>query len=123
MVPFLTSLPRRVLLPMLLAAGALSAGAAQAGGVQWSIGIQLPPPPVVYYPAPPQRVYAPAPVYVQPAPRVIYVEPQRPWPRHSHRHQRHWRDDDYRDDYRDGHRGRGGDDRWQDRGGDWRHGR
>jgi len=112
MVPFLMSIPRRVLIPMLLAAGALCAGGAQAGGVQWSIGIQLPPPPVVYYPAPPQRVYAPAPVYVQPAPRVIYVEPQRPWPRHHHRH---WRDDDRWD--------RGGNDRWSDGGGGWRHGR
>ena len=98
MVPFLTSIPRRVLLPMLLAAGALCAGGAQAGGVQWSIGIQLPPPPVVYYPAP----------------RVIYVEPQRPWPRHHH-HRHHWRDDDRWD--------RGGNDRWNDGGGDWRHGR
>jgi len=52
MVPFLTSIPRRVLLPMLLAAGALCAGGAQAGGVQWSVGIQLPAPPVVLLPRP-----------------------------------------------------------------------
>jgi hypothetical protein len=113
MVPFLTSAPRRVLLPMLLAAGALCAGAAQAGGVQWSVGIQLPAPPVVYYPAPPQRVYAPAPVYVRQEPQVIYVEPQRPWPRHHHH--RHWRDEDRWEG--------GGDNRWDGGRSDWRHGR
>jgi hypothetical protein len=111
MVPFLTSAPRRVLLPMLLAVGALCAGAAQAGGVQWSVGIQLPAPPVVYYPAPPQRVYAPAPVYVRQEPQVIYVEPERPWPRHH----RHWRDEDRWEG--------GGDNRWNGGRSDWRHGR
>jgi hypothetical protein len=73
----------------LIAIAALAgAGAARAGGVQWSIGINLPPvaivggnapvyapaPPVVY--APPPVVYAPpVPVYVQPAP-VVYAAPR-----------------------------------------------
>ena len=116
MVSFLTSAPRRLVVSTLLAAAGLCAGAAaQAGGVQWSIGIQLPPPPIVYYPAPPQRVYAPEPVYVQQAPRVVYVEPERPWPRHHHH--RHWQDDNRwdeggRDHWRDGRgEGRGG---WRD---------
>ena len=116
MLPFLKSSLSRVVLPMLLAAGALGAAPAQAGGVQWSIGIQLPPPPVVFYPAPPQRVYGPAPVYGRPAPEVVYVEPPRHW-HHRHRHH-HWRDDDRWE--------RGGDDRWRDdRGhrGDGRYGR
>ena len=58
---------------------ALSAGAAHAGGVNWSIGINLPPVATVisngpaYYPAP---VYAPAPVYYEPP--VVY----RPVPRY-----------------------------------------
>ncbi len=70
------------------------AGAAQAGDVHWSIGVQAAPgvtigvgnsrpvvvaqAPVVVYPAPvvthrPPVVYAPAPVYVRPAP--VYVRP------------------------------------------------
>lgn len=65
-----------------LAAGAtlLCAGAAQAGNVQWSIGINLPPVGTVisngpvYYPAPAQVYYPPAPVYYPPAP-VYYPEP------------------------------------------------
>ncbi|MEY2873927.1 MAG: hypothetical protein RLZZ373_1298 [Pseudomonadota bacterium] len=114
MVPFLkSSLFRKVLLPVLLAAGAFGAAPVQAGGVQWSIGIQLPAP-IVVYPAP-QRVYAPAPVYVRAAPEVVYVEAQRPWP--SRHHHRHWRDDDRWD------RGDGDRDRWQDDRGGWRHGR
>jgi hypothetical protein len=104
MFSFLTSAPRRLVVSTMLAAAGLCAGAAQAGGVQWSIGIQLPPPPVVYYPAPPQRVHAPEPVYVQQAPRVVYVQPDRPWPRHRHHH-RHWQDDNRRDHWRDGHGG------------------
>jgi hypothetical protein len=75
----------------LLALGGLfAAGAAQAGDVHWSIGVNLPPigtvvsnvpvyaPPVyqpVYQPAyrAPRHVYAPPPVVVyQPAPRVVY---------------------------------------------------
>ena len=61
------------------AALALSAGAAHAGGVNWSIGINLPPVATVisngpaYYPGP---VYAPAPVYYEPP--VVY----RPVPRY-----------------------------------------
>ncbi len=82
-------------LARLLALAALTAaGAAHAGGVNWSIGISLPPlviagnsghggdqgyagPPVVYTPpAPvyyaPPRVYAPVPVYYA-LPRVVYA--------------------------------------------------
>jgi hypothetical protein len=119
MLPFLKSSLSRVVLPMLLTAGAFGAAPAQAGGVQWSIGIQLPAPPIVVYPypAPPQRVYGPAPVYGRPAPEVVYVEAPRQW-RHPPHHHRHWRDDDRWE--------RGGDDRWHDdRGdrGDRRHGR
>lgn len=44
----------------------LGAGAAHAGGVQWSIGINVPP--VVYAPAP---TYYSAPVYAEP----VYAEP------------------------------------------------
>lgn len=107
------ALPR--LLALLVLAGAAAVPSARAGGVQWSVGIQLPAPPVVVYPAPAPvpRVYAPAPVYVQPQPQVIYVQPERPWPRHRHG-PRHWRDDD---DWRgDGDGDRRG---WQP---GWRHG-
>lgn len=89
-----------------------AAGAAQAGDVHWSIGVQAAPgvtigvgntrpvvvaqAPVVVYPAPvvthrPPVVYAPAPVYVRPAPvvyapPVVYVQP-RPYGWHrGHRH-------------------------------------
>jgi len=73
------------------AATMLSAGAAHANNVQWSIGINLPPVGTVisngpvYAPAPiyaPAPVYYPAPVY-EPAP-VVYGPPQviyRPVPR------------------------------------------
>lgn len=108
------SLFARVALP--LAALVLSAAPAQAGGVQWSIGIQLPPPPVVVYQTPPpQRIYAPAPVYARqppawgPPPQVIYVEPRG----HHRHHHRHWRDDDRwerREEWRE-HGQRGG---WRD---------
>ena len=74
-------------------ASLLGTGAAHAGDVYWSIGINAPPvgtvisnapvyapapvivapPPVVY--APPPVVYAPAPVMYQPAPRVVYPAP------------------------------------------------
>ena len=81
------------------AACALTAGAAHASNVQWSIGISVPAP--VYY--------EPAPVYVEPAP--VYLPPRviyRPQPyyvpapviygggyyyyRHHHHH---WRDRDH----------------------------
>lgn len=79
------------------AAGLLATGAAQAGGVNWHIGINLPgvvypappvvygPPPVVYAPPPPV-VYRPAPIYYQPAP--VYVYP---------RHRGHWREGHWHD--------------------------
>ncbi|HEV7912638.1 MAG TPA: hypothetical protein VGP22_02635 [Albitalea sp.] len=80
------------LIAMTLVAGCmLATGAAQAGNVFWSVGINLPPigtvvsnapvytqpapvyvepAPVYYEPAP--VYYAPAPVYYVPAPRAIY---------------------------------------------------
>lgn len=61
----------------LLLASALCAGAAHAGNVQWSVGINLPAVATVvaYEPGhhPAQPVYhVPTPVYVEPAPRVVY---------------------------------------------------
>lgn len=75
---------KRALAPILaLAATMFAAGAAQAGNVQWSVGINLPPigtvisngpvyapAPVYYRPAP--VYYEPAPVYYAPPPRVVY---------------------------------------------------
>lgn len=109
----------------LVAAGATTA--AHAGGVHWSIGINLPPavgvvgggpvygypPAPVYYAPPPvvvapPVVYQPAPVYhYRPAPRVVYGPPvvYERWdgpPGHRHwdrRDRRDWRDGrDWRDD-------------------------
>lgn len=65
----------RRLVPWVLAfAGAAAAGSAQAGGVHWSIGINLPAPPVVYAP-PPAVVYAPPPVVYEPRPVRYYSPP------------------------------------------------
>lgn len=104
-------------------------GAAQAGGVNWHIGINLPgvfyPPPPVYYPPPPVY-YQPPPAYYQPPPRVyyqpapivyqrapIYVQPA---PR-GHWREGRWRDEDRGDrGDRRGHGPRG----YQDRNGDGR---
>ena len=112
-----------LILALATAATLLSAGTAQAGHVNWSIGINLPPigtvisngpvyapAPVYYEPAPvyyePAPVYyAPPPVVYRPAPRVIYAPPpvvySRPvpvvyggWSQHSHQQ--------YRDSDRDG---------------------
>jgi hypothetical protein len=80
------------------AAAALTAGAAQAGDVSWSVTIGSPrpapkviyaPPPVVYSPAP--VVYAPAPVVYQ---HVVYAQPVhrippghlKKWHKHGHRY-------------------------------------
>lgn len=83
--------------PLILALAAsatmLCAGAAQAGNVYWSVGVNLPPvgtvisnapvyqepliyapAPVIYAPAP--VIYAPPPVVYHPAPRVVYGPPQ-----------------------------------------------
>lgn len=106
----LRTLARRAL-PILLTLGAaVSALPAQAGGVQWSVGIHLPMPGVVVYPAPPQVAYAPVPVYAQPRrvymrePEVVYVQPREH--RHWHHRRHEWRED-YRGDYRqDGRHGR-----------------
>lgn len=106
----------RRIVPLVLAlAGAAAAGSAQAGGVHWSIGINLPAPPVVYgpppavvYAPPPAVVYEPRPVryYAPPPPAYSYGYYGRPvreeWcpPRH-----RHWRDDDRWEGRRGGYRG------------------
>ena len=73
------------------AATVLAASAAQAGGVSWSVGVNLPPVATYvsggpgWYPAPvryaPPVVYAPAPVYAEPylsvydAPYGVYAAP------------------------------------------------
>lgn len=75
---------KKLLVPALTAGALLAAGAAHAGNVQWSIGINLPPvatvisspplpipAPVIYAPEP--VIYAPPPVIYRPAPRVIYA--------------------------------------------------
>ncbi len=66
-----------IILALAVAGTLLSAGAARAGGVQWSVDINLPVPGLVITGAPyyrePARVYTPAPVYV-PAP--VYYEPE-----------------------------------------------
>jgi hypothetical protein len=79
-------------------AAALTAGAAQAGDVSWSVTIGSPqpaprviytPPPVVH--APPPVVYHPAPVVYQP---VVYGQPVyaipkghlKKWHKHGHRY-------------------------------------
>lgn len=96
-------------------AGLAATGAAQAGNVFWSVGINLPavtvvggnapvyypapavvyaPPPVVYAPAPvvyappPQVVYRPAPVIYQPAPVVVH-QPYRQHAKHPQWKQGH----------------------------------
>jgi hypothetical protein len=121
----------------LAAAGcALATGAANAGNVYWSVGINVPPvgtvvsnapvyvepAPVVYAPAP--VVYAPPPVYVVPPPPV-YVVPRavyrpapvvyRPVPVVAYPYHRRgeWRG--HRDEYGTYRR----DERWND-GIDWR---
>ena len=119
------------LIAMALAATgcALATGAAQAGNVYWSVGINLPPvgtvvsnvpvysepAPVyyqepVYYPAPvyvpaPRVIYRPAPVvyappvYYGPAP-VVYRAGYYPQYYHHHHHDGEWRDrDGRRDEY------------------------
>lgn len=103
---------------LVLAAAVFGAGAAHAGNVHWSIGINLPPigtvissaPPAYYAPAP--VYYAPAPVYYAPPPvvyrpvvyrpaRVVYRPVpgyyQQRWAPPGHRHRHHHRyggDDD-----------------------------
>lgn len=102
-----------------VAAIGLSAGMANAGGVNWSIGINLPPvstvisndsyhrpyygpapvyvaPPVVYQPAP--VYHAPPPVYYRPVPIAVaptyIVERRYAPPRHDwHHHRDHYRGD------------------------------
>jgi hypothetical protein len=111
---------RPVILALVATATLLCAGAARAGNVQWSIGVNLPPvatvisngpvwaPAPVYYPAP--VTYAPPVVYEAPAVvypvygtrRPIVYAPryvERPYYRHD------WRGHDWR-----GHPGR--DVRW-----------
>ncbi len=91
-------------LPLCLAlVGATGAGAAHAGGVNWSVGIYLPPPPMVVYRDAPAVVYAPRPVYGAP-PAGYWREERREWypPRHHWRHDRHHHHHDH--------------DRWEHRG-------
>jgi hypothetical protein len=94
-----STLSLRRALPAVLALWAsLSAGAAHAGGVQWSIGINLPPPPIVVYEPAPEVIYAPP---MRRAPRPYYAEPRvvyapreverEEWcpPRYERRHSHH----------------------------------
>ena len=84
------SLRKTLSAAVLLSAGVLAAGAAQARDVYWSVGINAPvagvgvgtvisnAPPVRYY-APPAVVYQPAPVlYAPPPPPVRYYRPAPP---------------------------------------------
>ncbi len=79
---------RSIVLALAASAAVLFAGTAQAGGVHWSIGINLPPiatvvsnapgyygePAAVYYPAP-AAVYAPAPAVIYRSAPPVYVPP------------------------------------------------
>lgn len=112
-----------------LAAGAalVAAGAANAGDVRWSIGIDLPlpgfHPAPVYHPVPAYRhapIYAPAPIYYEERyPRRVYAPAPIVVHRHGHPrwvdHRWHGRDDRYDHGRHARHRDRG-DDR-----GHWRH--
>jgi len=69
---------KMIVMGLAAASLAMATGAAQAGNVQWSIGVNLPPvgavvsnAPAYYEPAP--VYYQPAPVYVAPPPPVVYV--------------------------------------------------
>ena len=66
-----------IIFALAVAGTLLSAGAARAGGVQWSVDINLPVPGLVITGAPyyrePVRVYAPVPAY---APAPVYYEPE-----------------------------------------------
>ena len=94
---------------MLALAGSLFASVAHAGGVHWSVNINVPGPVYaepVYYEPPPVYYAPPPPVYYAPRPVVVYGPPAivgGSWERH-HRH--HWREDrGGRDDRRGwGHR-------------------
>lgn len=101
---------KSIVLALITSAAALVAVPAHAGNVSWSVGINLPAPPVfvaapvpVYAPGPGyyqrEPVYAPVPVYYQRQP--VYVRPVPvAYPRY-YRHQPAWqyhhRDHDRRD--------------------------
>jgi len=120
---------KRMRILLLTGAALLGSGAAQAGNVYWSIGIQAPPittvvsngpaygapvyaPPVYapVYPAVYPAVYAP--VYTPP-PRVVYrpvpvvYRPVPVYRGHRYEH-RDWRPHDHRHDDRRDHHRRGG---------------
>src|SRR5205814_8661092 len=63
---------KQIAIALASAACALATGAAHAGNVYWSVGINAPPIGTVISNAP---VYAPAPVYVAPPPVVYEPEP------------------------------------------------
>jgi len=121
---------RKSLFASLALAAGLATSAAHAGGVNWSIGINLPAPAVVAYGSSYGPVYAPAygpayaPAYVAPpviyapppppmvVPRVVYAPPLPvPMPGWYAPHgYRHWHGDGDRDGYerRDSYRHRYG---------------
>lgn len=118
---------RKTAFAALIALGAMFAGSAHAGNVQWSVSVNLPPvgtvvsnAPVFHAPAP--GYYVPAPVYHAPAPVVVYrpapppVVVYRPvpvvygdWHGWKHRDRHHHEHRGWRDDRRDDHRGGRGD--------------
>ena len=72
---------KSIVLALIAAGSTLAAGAANAGGVSWHIGINLPVPqlalPLPPLPVPQVVVAAPPPVYEVPQP--VYYEPAQPY--------------------------------------------
>ena len=110
---------KSIVLALVATAATLTAGAAYAGGVSWSVGINLPVPRLVL-PVPPVFVSAPQPVYYESAPQPVYYEPApvvyqrppayyRPVPVVYPRYYPAWRHDHGRWDERHDH------DRWDKR--------
>lgn len=119
-----STIRKRLAIATLGVAGAVATGAAHAGDVSWSIGINLPPLLIsggnvaAYYPVP---VYVPPPVVYVPPPRVVYAPPvvygppvvyrQAPPARHV-APRGAWRQDRW---HGDRYAQRGDSDRWRDR--------